>query len=113
MNLFIKEKSVFKNWQEDTALTVKKCLKNDQKFWKVDKICRDSETRKSVMEIINARYEDLKNIFTSACIMNDSAPNFYKREFFIFSEKAGFTTKTLNSGIIDTYFKATNFEEVD
>ncbi len=86
VNLFIKEKSVFKNWQQDTELTVKKCLENDQKFWKVDKICKDSETRKAVLEIINARYEDLKNIFTASCIMNDSAPNFYKREFFIFSE---------------------------
>ena len=92
---------------------MKSCLKNDQKFWKVDKICRDKDTLKAVMDIISARYEDLKNIFTSACIMNDSAPNFYKREFFLFAELAGFTSKKLNSGIIDTYFKATNFEEVD
>ena len=40
-------------------------------------------------------------------------PDVRKREFFYFCQDAKITDKNIHSGIIDTYFKAANFEEVD
>ena len=36
-----------------------------------------------------------------------------KRNFFLFCQKAQITSSTLNSCDIDTWIKATNFEQVD
>jgi hypothetical protein len=42
-----------------------------------------------------------------------TAPDFLKREFFTFCKKSGLVDEYMHSGIIDTYFIATNFEEED
>lgn len=65
------------------------------------------------MSILKARYSDLKTIFNASTIKNGTPPDFHKREFFLFCKDAELVDQNMHSGIIDTYFKATNFEEVD
>ena len=110
---FKKPKSVFKDFKEDTEQTDRKCLENDRKYWKVDKLCKDNETKEAVMSIFKAQYSDLKEIFNASNIISGTPPDFHKREFFLFCKDAELVDENLHSGIIDTYFKATNFEEVD
>ena len=45
--------------------------------------------------------------------MNNTPPDFGRQEFFVFCKQAGIIDKKISRGVIDTYFKATNFEEVD
>ncbi len=55
----------------------------------------------------------LKDIFVQQVVECMTAPDFLKREFLNFCTKAGIMDRQMHSGIIDTYFKATNFEEED
>ena len=72
-----------------------------------------SEDYNAILDILKKRYIDLKEIFMGQTLNFFTAPDFYKREFFFFCKKSGIVDKNIHSGIIDTYFKATNFEEED
>ena len=69
-------KSVFKDWKPDTAETIAGCQRNDSKFWKVDKICGGRDQAKAVLDIFDARYVPLKEVFTASTIMNNTPPDF-------------------------------------
>ena len=71
------------------------------------------EDYNAILSIIKGRYSVLKEIFWAQTIENNSPPDFLKREFFFFCQNAGIVDKNVNSSIIDMYFKATNFEEID
>lgn len=49
---FDKEKSVFKNWFQDTPESLEEAANNDMKFWKVQNFCKDPEDQKKVKSII-------------------------------------------------------------
>ena len=55
----------------------------------------------------------MKNIFISAASHYGCPLDINRREFYFFVQDAKITDRNINSGIVDTYFKATNFEEVD
>ena len=65
------------------------------------------------MAIIKARYQDLKEIFIAVTIENMTPPDLHKFEFFSFCKKAGIVDKKMTSGILDMYFSAANFEEIE
>ena len=54
---FDKEKSVFKNWTVDTALTLEEAARNDMKHWKVQNFCKDPEDLKNVENLIIKRFD--------------------------------------------------------
>ena len=58
-------------------------------------------------QIYREHFEAIKEIFICATV---DAPDFKKDSFYKFCEKAGIPDRRLNRGIIDTYFKAVNFE---
>lgn len=66
-----------------------------------------------IKEVIREHYEMLKNIFISAASHYGAPPDMKRREFYFFVQDAKINDKNINSGIVDTYFKATNFEEVE
>ena len=107
----VKHKSIFKEWYQDTEETLERCFRNDQRYWKVDRICGGRD--QAVMDIFTARYAPLKEIFTVSTIMNDTPPDFGKREFWKFCQRAGIFDRQMNQNIFDTYWKVTNFEERD
>ena len=45
---FDKEQSVFKNWTEDTEVSLDEAARNDMKYWKVQNFCKDPEDLKNV-----------------------------------------------------------------
>ena len=83
------------------------------RYWKVDKVTDDYSEQMEVKEVIREYFEPLKNIFISAASHYNNPPDINKREFFFFVQDAKIPDRNIHSGIIDTYFKATNFEEVD
>lgn len=66
-----------------------------------------------IKEVIREYFEPLKNIFISAACHYADPPDINKREFYFFVQDAKIPDRNINSGIIDTYFKASNFEEID
>ena len=109
----VKHKSMFKDWHQDTQETIERCFKNDQKFWKVEKICGGVAKAKTVLDIFTARYVPLKEIFVVSTIMNNTPPDFSKKEMFKFCQRAGIIDKKLNKTTFDIYWKVTNFEEIN
>jgi len=107
----VKAKSMFKDWHQDTQETIERCFSNDQKFWKVEKVCGGEAKAKTVLDIFTARYVPLKEIFVVSTIMNNTPPEFSKKEMFKFCQRAGIIDKKLNQSIFEIYWKITNFEE--
>jgi len=87
-------------------------LEHDAKYWKVPKLFRKKQDFDSIDKIITVRFSDLKEIFNAATITYMTPPDFTKGGFLRFCKDAGITDSNIHSGIIDTYFKATNYEAV-
>lgn len=94
--------------------TFKACFSHDEKFWKIRKICRnDSDAYNDVCDVVKDSYEDLKEIFQIAAIQYGNPPDFDMRSFRNFCKDAGILDRQLTGSVLDTYFKAANFEEID
>ena len=104
---------MFKDWHQDTQETIERCFRNDQKFWKVERVCGGIEKAKTVLDIFTARFVPLKEIFVVSTIMNNTPPEFSKKEMYKFCQRAGIIDKKMNQNIFDIYWKVTNFEEID
>ena len=61
-------------------------------------------------QIYMEHFEALKEIFICGTVDGNNPPDFKKDSFYKFCDKAGIPDNRLNRGIIDTYFKAVNFE---
>lgn len=66
-----------------------------------------------IVELVTMHYKKLKDIFVGGCIETGDPPDFKRKQFIKFLKKAGVVDKRMSENIIDTYFKATNFEEED
>ena len=62
------------------------------------------------MDIFRKHFEKIKEIFIMATNASLSPPDFKKDAFYKFCSQARIPSGRLNRGIIDTLFKATNFE---
>ena len=77
--------SVFKDWVEDTDEILKNCMSHDTRNWKVKKFV-SKEDYGPILDIIKKRYQDLKSIFWGQTIENQTAPHFFKRQFYKFCD---------------------------
>ena len=110
---FVKEKSVFKLWKEDTAETAKNCLRHDFKYWKCTKFLKDPEEYKDVTEVIKKHFSSLKEIFLQFVAKGGDPPDIKQLDFLEFCQSSGITDDIITASILDIYFTATNFEESD
>lgn len=101
--------SVFKDWHDENELA----FEHDMKCWKLGRIIKDIEEQNQIKAIFKKNYPELKEIFIQIIAHYDNPPDINKREFAIFCIEAGIIDAKLHTGIVDMYFKATNFEEVD
>ena len=104
---------MFRDWRQDTVDTISRCFLNDSKYWKVDQICGGKVRAKAVLDIIRARYSELKEIFVASTIMNNTPPDFDKKQFLKFCQKAGMIDRKMNNNIFGSYWKQTNYEEIE
>ena len=94
--------------------TFKACFSHDEKLWKLRKITRnDEDAYNDVKEVVIDFYQDLKEIFQVAAIQYGASLDFDMTSFRKFCKDAGILNKQLTSSVLDTYFKATNYEEID
>ena len=112
-NQFIKAASVFRDWHEDNDKRLREAFYHDTKYWKLKRIINSYEDQAKVTEIFRQNYEAIKSIFISSVVDSLLPPDFKRTAFLKFAEKAGITDRKVNTGIIDTYFKATNYEALN
>mmetsp|Transcript_9315 Transcript_9315/g.12677 ORF Transcript_9315/g.12677 Transcript_9315/m.12677 type:complete len:154 (-) Transcript_9315:193-654(-) len=89
------------------------CLNHDFKYWKVKRFVPDYATYANVCDIIKENIGQLKELFIVAAVESGSPPDIRRIPFFKFCERTKLLDKKMTASIIDTYFKATNFEVVD
>lgn len=82
-------------------------------YWKMKKVCGNKQTYEAIMSIVKARYQDLKEIFIASTIESMTPPDMHKREFVKFCQSTGLMNNQINSSILDGYFIAANYEEVE
>ena len=105
---------MFRDWQEDNEKILRDSFNHDASYWKLKKLMGSYDKYSPIAEIIRKNFEVLKEIFIGGTVDSQQPPDFKRNPFFKFMEKAGVTDKrVMTVGIIDTYFVATNFEEID
>lgn len=110
-NRFKKPISIFAEFQEDTPQILRDALSHDMRFWKAKRFLNNYDLVVRVEAIIREFFPLLKDVFVSATAER-GCPDFKSDHFLKFLDTAGLTDKRhLSKGIIETYFKATNFNE--
>ena len=110
---FVKDASIFDDWKEETPQDTARALKHDFSLWKLEKIVPEESEQEKVKEIIIKHYFNLRGIFIQACVASADLPDMSRRTFGNFVQQAKIVDGVLTMGIVDTYFKAANFEEED
>ena len=61
--MFERNKTVFKDWIEDTPEMIRACFDHDKLLWKIDKLAKNPKDQEEIMEIFERHGELLKNLF--------------------------------------------------
>ena len=91
---------MFAYWYTDTPATLAKCFEYDMKYWKCRRFIKDTEDFENLKKCVKKNYEFLKANHI-ALASSSTYPATSINEFTLFSIKAGFTDKNLNSSRID------------
>lgn len=110
---FQKQASVFRDWIEDEPIALQRAWNHDKHYWKVHKITDDPIEQDKTSEVIRKHFAELKEVFWQCACHYGNPPDIGKREFGLFCQTAKIYDNNITSGIVDTYFKAANFEEID
>lgn len=79
---FVKDASVFNEWQADTPKVLASSFNHDIANWKIDKITKDLGQQSDVKNVIHKYYEQLKNIFMQSAVDSNTPPDISKRQFY-------------------------------
>ena len=79
--LFCKERSVFRNWKEDTNTTIQECLRHDFTYWKVPKFTKDKNEIAALENIIRRYFSQLKEIFLQIVAKGGEPPDINRLSF--------------------------------
>lgn len=110
---FIRSASVFRDWQEDTSKVLAKAWAHDIPYVKLGRIIDDISEHAKIKEVLHKYYSALKGIFVSVAVEGGTPPDMGKREVFKFTQDSGIADSNIHAGIVDTLFKACNFEETE
>lgn len=114
-NAFDKNKSVFKNFVEDTEVTRKIMFDNDKKHLKLNRIIKDENALNQVNAVLLRNFEVIKEIF-DATSASSSYPNIGWLDFSNFCDRCQILdSKYLNRSALDRAFIAVNvdFDDLD
>jgi hypothetical protein len=114
-NAFDKNKSVFKNFVEDTEVTRKIMFDNDKKHLKLNRIIKDENALNQVNAVLLKNFEVIKEIF-DATSASSSYPNIGWLDFSSFCDRCQLLdNKFLNRAAVDRAFIAVNvdFDDLD
>ena len=112
---FDKNKSVFKNFVEDTVETRKIMFNNDKKHFKLSRVIKDEAVLNEVYKVLLQNFSVIKEIFDATSAAS-SYPNIGWLDFSNFCDRCQLTdNKFLNRAAIDRCFIAVNvdFDDLD
>ena len=104
---FIKERSVWKKFQEDTPEFLMKMLEQDIKYGKTSKLTKQKKDADDLKEVLFKYYLEVKNIFLYIA-SNSSYPTMGLNDFTTFINTSKIMDKNVNLATVDRQFIATN-----
>jgi hypothetical protein len=78
-------------------------LKHDNSYWKVDRITKDENMTKLILELIRDNWSKLNEIWISACSV-DSFPDMGLNEFGLFCKQIDIYSNNIKASEIDRLF---------
>ena len=112
LRTFNKNKSVFKNWKEDTPNFLKESFFTDISYSKVQKFTKEPEIYDEVWEVLLKHTSQIKEMFTYG-IGISSYPSISWLDFCNMCKDWEIVDKNLTMTTIDRVFIITNVEEVE
>lgn len=110
---FNRKVSIFKDWKDDSDKVIKEALNHDLKAWKAKRFITDYSLYSKVEGIMRKNFRMLKEIFITASA-HYLGPDLNRDPFDKFCESSKILDgRAINVGVLNTLFKATNFEVVD
>lgn len=88
MRKFIKNQSVFKDWKEDTPISLSKTLLNDIKYWKVKKFIKDEQEYNDTVQVLLKFIDKIKKVYIDL-ISSSTFPSISWIDFSNYSQKVG------------------------
>ena len=104
---FNKDKSVFKDFQEDTEDFLRKMLEQDLAFGKLDRLTKKDEDKKAMKETIFKYYLQIKNVFLFLA-STSSYPTLGINDTTEFVRRSKMFGKEINLSTMDRQMIATN-----
>lgn len=104
---FIKDRSVWKKFQEDTPEFLMKMLEQDIKYGKTSKLTKKKEDADALKDVLFKYYLEVKNIFLYIA-SNSSYPTIGFNDFTAFVNTSKIMDKNVNLSRVDQQFIATN-----
>ena len=104
---FIKERSVWKDFVEDTEDQLAKMLEQDLIYGKIHKLNKLPEDREAVKNVLLKYYLDIKNIFLMIAA-NSNYPTITLNDYTSFINRSKIIDKNVNLAAVDRMFIATN-----
>ena len=104
---FMKERSVWKKYQEDTPDFLMKMLEQDIKYGKTSKLTKTKKDADDLKAVLFKHYLDIKNIFLYIA-SNSSYPTMGLNDFTTFINTSKIMDKNVNLATVDRQFIATN-----
>ena len=91
---FVREASVFKDWNPDNKRTIDTCLIKDLERWKCNRFIKDEEDLEDVTQTIKNRFAEIKHIHHNL-ISGDSYPHIGLMEFTKFAVATDILDETI------------------
>ena len=78
---FIKSKSVFAEWKEDSYEVIERCLAHDFDHWKIGRFIKDTKDQDNVKNFIRENFHQLKELRAGAIADSGNPPQLTQQEF--------------------------------
>jgi hypothetical protein len=103
VEVFDKDKSVFKGWIKDSRSSIAASLKLDLSYWRVPRFVKDPEDYRQVVDVISENFVQLKHIFINL-ISSDSYPGIGWNDFSAFCRATDILDGSIPSSTVDRMF---------
>ena len=110
---FVKPKSVYKEYNEDTERILDKAFALDKQFMKINKMVKDPAEVERIMLVLRKYYPQMRDQYINLIANKKSYPVINWLDYVNSCKTWKIIDRNLSSQDVDREFIAVNFEEVD
>jgi hypothetical protein len=100
---FIREITIFADYRIDDDRVLDQCFQHDRKYWKLDRLLKDSNDIKATEKVIRENFKLLKDCFVSINAVS-KYPTITMDDFGKFMQNIKSLDENLSRGAVDNNF---------